>query len=290
MKENCISILYCTQQQLNNIIEFAYKMNIDREHASTFCAISKSAIREDFSEGISKNCVLACWNNDEIIGILSCFIDEVKNNADCTILIDSRKCDYNTIARLLLEKFRIANDANMKYTFFFPTENVECANFLESINANRQVNEYYLILEKKNADNNTSNLNVIELPTNSYNSFIELHDTIFPGVYISGADVIKDIGKIHFIYSIIENEILIAYSVLRLNRDRSATAEIIAVKENFRGKGYGRAVLSYLIKTAFTSFTLDKIDLIVDGNNDKAIRLYLDLGFTIVTENRCYIA
>lgn len=290
MKENCISIMYCKEQQLNSITEFAYKMNINREHASTFCYKSKSAIREDFSKGISKNCVLACWYDDEIIGILNCFIDEAKNNADCTILIDSKKCDYNIVARLLFEKFKASNDTNMKYTFFFPVENVECSNFLESINANRQVNEYYLIFEKKNVNINISDLNVIELPTDYYTSFIELHYTIFPGVYISGTDVIKDIGKKHNIYSIIEGGVLIAYSVLRLNRDKIATVEIIAVKEEFRGKGYGRAVLSYLIKAAFTSFEADKIDLVVDGNNEKAIRLYLDLGFTIATENRCYIA
>jgi ribosomal protein S18 acetylase RimI-like enzyme len=289
MKMNGVSVSYCTQQQLEKLTEFAYHMNNEIEHSSTFCAKSKGAIREDLLEGISRNCVLACWNDDEIIGVFHCYIDKARSNADCNMLIDSRKSDYNAIAGLLFERFNKSNDAHMKYTFFFPKENAECASFLDSIQADRQVNEYRLILKKKHLKSKALTMNVTELSTVYHQSFIELHDSIFPDVYVSGKDVIKDIGKNRFVYSIIENGILIAYSVLRLNRGGSATAEIVAVKENFRGRGYGRAVLCYLIDTAFTSFQADKIDLIVEGDNERAIKLYLDLGFEVGTENRCYI-
>lgn len=92
-----------------------------------------------------------------------------------------------------------------------------------------------------------------------------------------------------FLEAISRNSIFACWKDDELNKDRSATAEIVAVKEGYRGKGYGRAILSYLIDKAFTFFEADKIDLIVEEDNEKAISLYLDLGFVIVTENKCYI-
>lgn len=40
---------------------------------------------------------------------------------------------------------------------------------------------------------------------------------------------------------------------------------------------------------AFHFFKVSQIDLIVDADNEKAIKLYLDLGFVIEHESRCYI-
>lgn len=285
-----ITILTCTELQMDILVDFAYELNNHVEHSSAFCSNSKSVIREDFSERISQNKLFACWNDVEITGLLSCYVDKPKNNADCSLLIDSRKCDYHTAAGMLFKKFKLLNDNNMKCTFFFPKENIECASFLESIHAVRQVNEYRLILGKRQAVVSPSNHAITELPGSYHAAFIELHDTIFPGVYISGADIIKDIGKGHFVYSIIEKGVLSAYSVLKLNEGRCATAEAVAVRENHRGKGYGRAILGYLIDQAYNLFNVEEIDLIVEGDNEKAIKLYSDMGFRIETENMCYIA
>ncbi|NLY46070.1 MAG: GNAT family N-acetyltransferase, partial [Tissierella sp.] len=150
--------------------------------------------------------------------------------------------------------------------------------------------EYRLIFKKNHIYNDRLNFNIGELPIDYYGKLKELHDEIFPNVYISGADIIENIGKKHFVYSIIENKTLIAYSVLRLNGNMSGTAEIIAVREEFRGRGYGKAIISYLIDKAVNLFKVSNVDLMVDGDNEKAIKLYLDLGFVIEHENRCYIA
>lgn len=125
-----------------------------------------------------------------------------------------------------------------------------------------------------------------------YNQFIQLHDFIFPGVYISGKDIIEDIiNKNIFVFSIIEEGRLIAYSVLRLyESSKTAIAEIIGVDEEYRGKGYGKSILNYLIEYSFSNNDIEKIELIVDEDNEAAISLYKSLGFVIDAENCCYIA
>lgn len=285
-----ICILDCTNEQINELVEFAFRLNNNIENSSQFCPKSKNYIREEFLKAISNNSIFSYWKNNEVVGVLNYYMDELRNNADCTLLIDSQQCDYKSVANLLFKKVKNLTDINTKYTFFFPKENIKCANFLESINAKREVNEYGLVLEKNHTNSDRLNFNIGELPIDYYKEFKELHNEVFPDAYISGADIIENIGRKHFIYSIVENKTLIAYSVLRLNGNTSATAEIIAVREQFRRKGYGKAVISYLIDMAFNLFKVSKVDLIVDGDNEKAIKLYLNLGFVIEHENRCYIA
>lgn len=279
----------CTDEHINELVEFAFRLNNNLENSSQFCPKSESYIRKEFLEGISNNRIFSCYKDNEIIGIINYYLDEIRNNADCTLLIDSKKYDYYSVANLLFKKMKKLNDINTKYTFFFPKENIECANFLESINAKREVNEYGLILENNHVNSSILNPNIKELPIDFYEDLKELHNDIFPDVYIFGADIINNIGKKHFVYSIIKDHTLIAYGVLRPNDNMSATTEIIAVRESYRGKGYGKAIISYLIDRAFNSLKVSQVDLIVDGDNEKAIKLYLDLGFVIEHENRCYI-
>ncbi len=126
------------------------------------------------------------------------------------------------------------------------------------------------------------------MPEKHYQQFIELHDSIFPDIYISGKDIINDIGNHHFVYAMIGNEQLLAYCVLKLNSGERCTAEIVAVREGFRYKGYGRAVLTHMVTKAFENYGKESVDLIVEGDNENAIRLYLNLGFAVESENCCY--
>ena len=56
-----------------------------------------------------------------------------------------------------------------------------------------------------------------------------------------------------------------------------------------RRRGYGRAVLSHLAGQAFGPFGAERLELVVDADNERALRLYLDAGFRLRQENICYI-
>ncbi|NLY46150.1 MAG: hypothetical protein GX053_09215, partial [Tissierella sp.] len=143
-----IYILDCIKEQIDELVEFAFRLNNNIENSSQFCPRSKNYIREEFLKGISNSSIFSCWKNNKLVGVINYYMDELRNNADCTLLIDSQQCDYNLAANLLFGKVKDLNDVKIKYTFFFPKENIRCANFLESINAKREVNEYRLIFKK----------------------------------------------------------------------------------------------------------------------------------------------
>lgn len=129
------------------------------------------------------------------------------------------------------------------------------------------------------------------MPDEYTNQFIKLHDTIFPGVYISGKGIIQSIGADRQIFCAIKDSKLIGYSVLKTYKNsQNVTAEVISVDENYRHKGYGRALLNKLLEAALSDATIKTVNLIVDKVNKNALALYYSMGFELYIENCCYIA
>lgn len=281
----------CTADDLNQMIELAYKKNNEPTHYSAFCYKSHEQIEKDFHEGLnSKNNVyVGYFENDILKGMLCCFIDEEKNNADCCGPFVNG--DFSKISKEMLDYMKSLVTPSMNYKFFFGKSNIECASFMELINAENQGNEFQLILKRKNYKKAASSIQVNLLPTEYTNEFIKLHDSIFPGIYVSGKDIIKSRGFGREIYCVIENSKLIGYSVLQTYDDpKKATAEVISVHENYRHKGYGRALLNKILEVALSNNSTETIHLIVDKVNKNAFDLYYSMGFELLVENCCYIA
>lgn len=284
----------CTNSDLDQIVELAFQLNNQIDHHSAFCPISRKSIRMEFETAIDskQHMIVGSFRDNKLTGLLNCYFDIEKKNADCSgPFIDSTTEDYLSFAKQLFDFIKRHVDVEMKYTFFFSKENMECRNFLESINADRKINEYELLLKKESFMPYPNTVEINNLDETYYNQFIQLHDFIFPNIYVSGKDIVEDINKNRFVFSIIDDNKLIAYSVLRLYKNaKIATAEIIGVDEKYRRKGYGKAILNHLLEFSFQKNVIEEIELIVDGDNDTAISLYQSLGFIIKAENCCYIA
>lgn len=276
--------------RLEEAVAFAYKHNQNNETGSSYCAKRREAIAKEYQESV-KNGTLACvWDKKCLAGLISWYEDSEKMTVDCGILIDPAAGSYPAIAKLLLSQVKRSCGEGRTYQFFFPRENTVCRNFLEQAGAERGVHEYLLILRKGTQRLNGGSRMGCPKPLGkeSDGQLEKLHDEIFPGIYISGAELVSDRNGNHAVYGIIEEGRLIAYSVLRIDSSTDGTAEIVGVEAGYRHKGYGRTVLSYLIERAFEDYGMDKIRLVVDGDNENAIRLYRDLGFTEEGENCFY--
>lgn len=289
MMDDSIKINHGSLSDLDQYVDFAFRINRQIERSSSFCSKSEPSIRKDLLGSIKNNNLTGAWKSDQIIGMISTYVDASKNNVDCFILIDSDLCKYDEIAKVLLDSMRAQMKSQFHYTFFFSNENIECSTFLKSLNAFQKPNEYGLLVHKMNSDQVKKSEKVQILPKAYHERFIELHDTIFPDVYISGKEIISDIEKNHYVFAFIEKGLIKAYSVLFLKGNPRATAEIIAVHQDFRHQGYGRTILSHLIYSAFNDFGLEAVDLIVDSDNANALQLYLKMGFIIEFENQCYV-
>lgn len=62
--------------------------------------------------------------------------------------------------------------------------------------------------------------------------------------------------------------------------DKKAVLVNFGIIEKFRKKGYGKMLLSYLLNIAIDN-DFSKVSLKVDSNNERALNLYLSLGFNV---------
>jgi RimJ/RimL family protein N-acetyltransferase len=63
--------------------------------------------------------------------------------------------------------------------------------------------------------------------------------------------------------------------------EEEAVLSDIGIFKQFQGKGYGRDLIKYVLDYAYHVLGIRKIALDVEADNDKALRLYHTLGFTI---------
>ena len=273
-----------SEGNLPELAAYACRKNARRDSGSAFCCREEASIRRDFLETLEFG---ALWREaGRIRGILSCFPDWEKGNVDCALLVDRE--GYDSTAGQLLRTARERLGSHLRYTFFFPKENEDCTAFLEGIGAQRRENEYQMVLQRNDWRPTEGLLEPRPLAEGEEVPFAQLHDQVFPDVYVSGRDILGDLGKNRFVYVLEENGALAAYGVLQCAGCRT-TAEILGVRQGLRGRGYGRAILNYLAKEAFYRHSAAELDLIVDADNDRALGLYQKTGFQILEENRCYL-
>lgn len=273
--------------ELEQLSHFAERLNAHRETGSLFCCANAEAIRQDFAQNMPYS--FACWEDGTPRGLIHCFPDFAKKNADCTLLLNVQGTAYQTIASRLTTAARQALGSDMACTFFFPIENTECRRFLLQTGAQQQANEYIMLLNRTDWHAFSGAPPLRPLQDSEHTAFAALHDAVFPGVYACGQDILHDLNQTRFVFVLPDSRGLAAYGVLKFQGGAKATAEMIGVREDVRGQGYGRAVLNHLAAQAFTRFGADTLELIVDADNENALHLYHFAGFCISQENHCFI-
>lgn len=274
--------------ELDGLTLLAQRLQARRETSSTFCCARAADIRRDFAGSMEYG--FACWADEQPLGLISCFPDPEKGNADCSLLVDVRGAAYQDLAKALLAAAREKLGPELACTFFFPVENEDCRSFLELTGARRQVNEYILSLAR--ADWSAPRPSAVQphsLRKSEQDGFAALHDAVFPNAYASGQDILADLDKNRFVYVISSGESPAAYGVLKIQDGSQAAAEMLAVRPDARRQGYGRGILNHLTHEAFSRFGAERLELVVDADNRSALALYLDAGFHIRQENNCYI-
>lgn len=275
-----------TKEEKEELSEFIVSVNSNVETSSMYCSNKKNSVLKEIEKCEKDKTIAVAKVNNEIVGVCTVFIN---NDVADTNLIISKNYDdiYNEIADKLLQKIKDNNIKHLHFGFFFPYQNVRLASYLKKNKAIQKVNEYYLFLEKKNMKNLEEKYNVTKLEQVDNVQFITLLNDVFPDCYISPEDIIS--SKIRDVYVIKENNIITAFGVLERKSETNVCTEIVIVKEGYRHFGRGRTILSHLIKESFKNDEVKTVDLIVDSDNENALKLYFDLGYQIKYVNNYFL-
>lgn len=280
----------CVKTDLGEMIDLAYELNNIQEHYSAFCSCTRENIKADFANGIEtgESIYIGNFENGILTGFIGGYIDEERKNVDCS---GPYIANYDiSISEQLLSALKQEFAEEYKFTFYFGSMNTELISLMKSENAEFAGNEYKMKIKENGFQYNGAEEDITELPAEMHEQFIQLHDNIFPGVYISGKGIIETLGKTRHVFALSADKKLVGYCVLKTYDDRhKGTIEVLAIRDEYRHQGYGRKLLISTIGYTFHKFDISELDLIVEQINTNALALYYSAGFKLVQENIAYI-
>ena len=284
-------IKICGTEHLSQCAEIAFKRNSLPGTSCAFCSSSKESICKDFEFMINnaKCLVLGYFAGDSLLSVFGFFMNPENNWVDCVGPFFKDEWNPHAAKDMFLFAQSTLTDA-ARFNFFFDARNVNCHQLMEELAAERGDNEYILLLDK--ADYKPQEVkNCVVRYTDEYeNDLIQLHDMTFPDVYVTGTDIISSIGSTREAFCALDdNGDFAGYGILKLADDsKQFTAEIFAVKDEMRRKGYGWALLNAVIDSAFNKHNADIVSLVVEKLNTHARDLYFSCGFKLSVENEMF--
>jgi ribosomal protein S18 acetylase RimI-like enzyme len=101
------------------------------------------------------------------------------------------------------------------------------------------------------------------------------------GEYPSGADRIKWLITVrdHPTVILFEGMVIGFACLLDIREGKSATIGNVIIDQNYRGRGFGRLLIEYMIDCAFKNCEISEVNIGVFNANTRAILLYNSIGF-----------
>ncbi|HUN21996.1 MAG TPA: N-acetyltransferase [Anaerolineales bacterium] len=114
--------------------------------------------------------------------------------------------------------------------------------------------------------------------------FCQLHDQIFPQVYISGHAILTQLDDTHRIELALQTGQVVGYCYHTADFNaQEGYIEYLGVAPAARGQGWGQKLLSSALNLHFNHFGLEQTSLTVDEENSNAQSLYERVGFRLET-------
>ncbi|PFC84564.1 GNAT family N-acetyltransferase [Bacillus anthracis] len=268
--------------KVEDVALFIANMNKDAIHYVGYCGDEKKevlhTILHDFSDiGWEKSFVVT-YEDNKIIGVLGFDVDEGKRCAEIWGPFIKAE-NWEEVAlhmwKELIEKVPFHIE---KFYGFYHVENNNCARLMKKLYAKEQDRHSIFILN--NIVEQRIICNVEEALPQVFEQFIALHNHVFPNTYYEGNEIIERLSDTNKLFVSMKNGKLEGYVYVEVNPEfHEANIEFIATAENSRRKGVGEQLLQGAIQYIFSFQEMKEIELCLNTNNDRAMKLYKKVGF-----------
>ena len=281
----------CDIENLSQCAEIAFYRNNLPESNCAYCPNSKESIFKDFEAIINNpDCrMIGFFSEDVLIGVLGCFFNPDNLWVDCIGPFFKNSWNHDHAKQMVLFS-KAALGKAIRYNFYFNAANENCHQLMVALAAERQDNEYILLLDKADHKPQQIEHHIIRYKSEYEAELMALHDNTFPDVYLTGKDIIAAIDKTREVFCVLDEDgVFSGYGVLNYaDHTKRLTAEVFAVNKEKRGNGYGWALLNAVVESAFSKHNGNAIDLVVDKLNTNARALYDSCGFKLLAENEVF--
>ncbi len=269
--------------KIEEVAAFIANMNKDATHHVGYCGDEKEELLQtiihDFSDIGWEQSFVATYENNNLIGVLGFDVDEVKKCSEIwgPFILSA---NWEEVAlhmwKELIEKVPFHIE---KFYGFYHVENNNCARLMKELYAKEQDRHSIFSLSHSIVEER-SICNVEEALPKVFEQFISLHNNTFPNTYYEGNEIIERLSDTNKLFVSMKNDKLEGYVYVEVNPEfQEANIEFIATAENSRRKGVGERLLQAAIQYIFSFHGMREIELCLNTNNDRAMKLYKKVGF-----------
>jgi hypothetical protein len=157
---------------------------------------------------------------------------------------------------------------------------------MHAFDAHFDQNEYILSLDRNHFIQSSVKLDVNFMGRGHQHKVKIAFDEIFPKIYVSSDEVVSN--KDHQKVIILEhNDDIAGLAYVKFNQ-KKCSLECFGLRVQYRNKKLSQPFLHAVISLLFNAYDFESIDLVVDQTNDKAIKIYLNLGFKLLQINKAF--
>ena len=271
----------------NTLSQFIAKTNSIDKNFVGYCGtnpveVEKALTDFDFPLEVSFSLL---QRDDQIYGALGFDIDLENKQAEVWgpfISSNDWVTDAQTLWKNSLKKLPKSLNS---FHFFYEKKNSRAVDFAYMLGAKKNLSHFILCLKKENFLR--ENLEgYMEIKSNDFLSFSQLHDSLFPKGYFSGKQILKKLSPYHKVFIVKQNLNCIGYIYVEVVPEFSeGKIHFFGVEEKYRKQGLGSKLLKIGINWIFQFMKINEISLCVDDTNLNAIKIYKDVGFNEI--HRC---
>jgi len=138
--------MYNEIDNMNELVSIVFRLNNISKYSSNYCYKKKTSIENDLKTMIEDESICVSYEQDEITGMIFWFENKNHKVCDVNLFVIENREDYIQIMSSLLNAMKQKVNETYKFNFFFPNGNSRVANFLDQVNASKNMNEYILKL------------------------------------------------------------------------------------------------------------------------------------------------
>ena len=258
-------------KSVDEYINFINKINSTDNYSDPMLS-NEVQIKNNLLESVNKkdNIIFGIFDhNNNIIGFFVFLVIEEEKYTEMIVGLSDNKNAYFELFEYLFDNYKGYN-----IDFVYNPNNNYLNELLKEYNASFEIGQQKMQLIKYN---NMKRKNEVILYSDKYkDQYVNLH---LKDTYWTGDKVLSAFDKFRVILAIKDNKVVGYIDITHKYEENESYG--VFVKEEYRNMGIATDMLSYAIE-------LDKnkrIMLLVDINNEKAIRLYEKVGFEKVKGN-----
>lgn len=268
---------------IEELSAFISDVNSHSKNHTGYCGRDRKEIQktleEDFSDLELEDSFIVMSENNQLIAALGFDVDSKNQSAEIWGPFILNSDHWSEQTSMLWNEFMKKKESKKISTYFafYHEENKKGLRWMESLKA-KETGKHQILVSKTEV---TCGEILEEISPPFYEEVIKLHDELFPGTYLTGADMIGNLSEEKRLLIIPDGDQSIQGYVY-LEGDsvfQAGNLEFIAVAREHRKKGLGKKLVQAGLTYLYENMNVTEVSLCVNEKNAEAINLYKKSGF-----------